>query len=324
MNYYVKAFLALFVVLTLMACGKNNTPSTNEPTDHSSEEPIPPEQFPDQFLSSNFEKLYNQTSESLQEMVSLKQLETLGNDFIKDVESFELVSEMPINNLTEYQWLSDGGDKGIRAHFDDEGIIHALLLVPITSASDSDENYTENTYQMPMTGEWFTFWGGTNELVNYHYSLEVQRYAYDLLIVQDRKTFEGDPADNESYYAFGESVVAPADGIVISVENNIPDNTPTVDTNTGQPLGNHVIIKHENNEYSVIAHLQEGSLEVSQGDNVTAGDVLGKVGNSGNSSEPHIHFHVADGPDWEEATSIRIKLESGEEPIRGDKVTGYE
>lgn len=309
-------------MLALVACS-NNTPSSHEPAESSSEEPVTPEQFPEEFLGRNFEGLYNQTSDSFQEVVTLTQFQALGDDFIEGVENFELVTEMPFKGITEYQWLSDGGDKGIRAHFDDDHTINALLLVPITLDPEGDETYTLNTYQMPMTGEWFTFWGGTNELVNYHYSLEVQRYAYDLFIVKGDTTFEGDPTDNESYYAFGEDVLAPADGIVVSVENNMEDNTPTVDTNTEQPLGNHVIIEHENNEYSVIAHLQEGSLEVNEGDNVHAGDVLGKVGNSGNSSEPHIHFHVADGPDWEKATSIRIKLEDGKDPIRGDIVTGF-
>lgn len=73
----------------------------------------------------------------------------------------------------------------------------------------------------------------------------------------------------------------------------------------------------------MIAHFQKGSLKVKEGDQVKAGDLLGSVGNSGNSSEPHIHFHVADGENWQEATSIRIKLKDGIEPVRGEKVTGF-
>src|SRR5699024_5014701 len=132
-----------------------------------------------------------------------------------------------------------------------------------------------------------------------HYSLENQRYAYDLLILEGDSTFEGDPADNESYHAFGKDVVAPSDGMVVSVENSIPDNIPTVDTNTEEPLGNHVIMEHENNEYSVIAHLQEGTVDVSEGDLLNAGDLLVLAGNSGNSSESYIHFYLSDGAEWE-------------------------
>lgn len=72
----------------------------------------------------------------------------------------------------------------------------------------------------------------------------------------------------------------------------------------------------------MLAHSQHGTVEVEKGQEVSAGEVLGLAGNSGNSSEPHIHFHVADSPNWREAASIRIKLE-GEEPVRGETVTGF-
>src|SRR5699024_1130312 len=325
MKIYIKALLAAFLVLVLVACGESDQGSSNEEADNDNnpEEPIVAGKFPDEFLAGNFEKIYNQTSDSFQDTVSLDELEELGNDFNKDVKKFELISTLPFGELTEYQWINDEGDKGIRSYFAKDLTIDGILLIPLTSYPESDERYTENTYQMPITEEWFTFWGGTNELLNYHYALEHQRYAYDLLILEGDSTFEGDPADNESYHAFGKDVVAPSDGVVVSVENSIPDNTPMVDTNTEEPLGNHEIMEHENNEYSVIAHLQEGTVEVSEGDQLNAGDLLGLAGNSGNSSEPHIHFHVANSAEWEEATSIRIKLENEENPIRGDMVTGF-
>ncbi len=305
----------------LVACNNDNESEQEE--NNPSEETVSADQFPNEFLANNFEIIYNQTSESFQEMVSLDEFQEVGSDFNSGVNSLELVSEMPIQNLTEYQWISDEGDKGITTHFADDQTIEGIQLTPVTSHPESDEVYTENTYQMPMTGEWFTFWGGTNELVNYHYAVESQRYAFDLVIVEEDSTYKGDPTNNESYYAFGKDVVAPREGLVVSVENNIPDNTPTVDTNAEEPLGNHVILEHENNEYSFIAHFKQGSLEIDEGDQVNAGDLLGNVGNSGNSSEPHIHFHVGDGVDLEESTSIRIKLENGEEPVRGDFVEGF-
>ena len=91
---------------------------------------------------------------------------------------------MPILGMTEYQWVSDGGDKGIRSYFADDLTIEGLQLMPISSYPESDAQYTENTYQMLITEEWFTFWGGTNELVNYHYAVKGQRYAFDLLILE--------------------------------------------------------------------------------------------------------------------------------------------
>jgi len=323
MKFYIKTLLALFLVIVLAACGETDKDSPNEETDNNDEEPITAEELPDEFLAGNYEMIYNQTSNSFQDMVSMDEFEEMSIDFHKGVKNYELISSMPFGELTEYQWINDEGNKGIRSLFAEDLTIEVLYLTPLSSYPESDERYSENTYRMPITEEWFTFWGGTNELLNYHYALEHQRYAYDLSIFEGDSTFEGDPTDNESYHAFGKDVVAPRDGVVVSVENEIADNTPTVGTNTEEPLGNHVIMEHENNEYSVIAHLQEGTVEVREGDQLSAGDLLGLAGNSGSSSEPHIHFHVADNAKWEEASSIRIKLESEENPVRGDVVTGF-
>ncbi len=61
--------------------------------------------------------------------------------------------------------------------------------------------------------------------------------------------------------------------------------------------GNYVMIDHGKSEYSLYAHLQPGSVRVHIGDNVKAGEVIGKLGSSGNSTWPHLHFHVCDKPD---------------------------
>ncbi|MGY0691842.1 peptidoglycan DD-metalloendopeptidase family protein [Virgibacillus sp. FSP13] len=325
MKIYLKIFSVLFLAIGLVACGgtKKGSSSEQEDTKSTFKKLASADQFPDQFLAGNFEALYEQTSDTFQAKVPLKQFINLGEGFNKGVDGYQLVSKIPIQNMIEYQWISEKGDKGIRSYFADDLTIEGLQLLPITSYPESDEQYTENTYRMPVTEKWFTFWGGTNELVNYHYVSENQRYAYDLVMMNGDTSFKGDPANNESYYAFGKEVVAPRGGVVVSVENAIPDNTPTVDTNTEEPLGNHVIIEHENNEYSVIAHLREGSLKIVEGDKVSANDLVGLVGNSGNSSEPHIHFHVVDSPKWKEATSIRIKFANGIDPVRGDIVTGF-
>lgn len=317
MKAYLTIFLSLFLAIILSGCGK----AEKDPVEN--ETAISPDQFTDRFLAGDFEALYNQTSDDFQDMVTLESFIELGEGFNADVEGFELVSEMPIDHVTEYQWISERGDKGIRSYFSEDHTIEGMQLMPLSVFPESDEKYTENIYQMPINEEWYTFWGGTNELVNYHYAHENQRYAYDLLIVEAGNSFDGDSEDNESYFAFGKEVLAPLEGVVVSTENSIPENTPLVETNAEEPLGNHVIIEHKNNEYSVIAHLQENSLQVSEGDSVAAGDVVGLAGNSGNSSEPHIHFHVADGEDWENATSIRINFKNGEEPVRGETTTGF-
>lgn len=327
------SFIAI-LVLGLAACSKEDDTSKQSKKDDDAEasqpeeeevsyDPIPAADFSEEFLAGDFERIYAQISQEFQNQVSLEELEQLGSDFNQDVDSFELVSEMPLLGMTEYQWVSNNGEKGIRSYWIEDLTIEGLQLMPISTFPDSDAIYTENTYQMPINEEWFTFWGGTNELVNYHYAVESQRYAYDLLIMEEGNSFEGEPTENESYFAFNKDVVAPLAGVVVSTENEIADNMPNVETNSDELLGNHVIIEHDNNEYSIIAHLKQGSVEVSEGDEVQAGDLLGLTGNSGNSSEPHIHFHVADSANWEEAASIRIKLDKETEPVRGDKVSGF-
>lgn len=56
--------------------------------------------------------------------------------------------------------------------------------------SESDKKYSQNTYIMPIKEEWFVFWGGVNEFVNYHYAYEAQRFAYDLVIMKNDSTFK--------------------------------------------------------------------------------------------------------------------------------------
>ena len=219
----------------------------------------------------------------------------------------------------ECQWLAT--DRGIRAYFSNDGTIGGLQFLPIASYPKSDRIYTRNQYKMPIKEEWMTFWGGLNELVNYHYPYETQRYAYDLIMMRNGFSYDGSPDQNENYYAFGKEVVAPLDGIVISLENEVKDNIPTLEVNEDQPLGNYIIIEHTHGEYSLLAHFKQNSLLVSIGDYVKAGDLLGQCGNSGHSSEPHIHYQISDEPDVINANSLRIKLDI--EPVRGDTVRGF-
>ncbi|MDY0406827.1 M23 family metallopeptidase [Virgibacillus sp. 179-BFC.A HS] len=139
--------------------------------------------------------------------------------------------------------------------------------------------------------------------------MENQRYAFDFLVVKDNYSYVGDQAKNESYHIFNTDVIAPADGKVIKVENQIKDNEPVGKMNEKHPAGNYVIIDHGNLGYSMLAHFKNKSIQVKPGDLVKIGDALGKVGNSGNSGEPHIHFQAGDSPDLEKMKSIRMQFD---------------
>ena len=106
-----------------------------------------------------------------------------------------------------------------------------------------------------------------------------------------------DPSDNKNYRAYGNEIHAVADGVVTQVKDGIPQNTPGAST-LAVPItletigGNHVIMEIGNGLFAFYAHMQPGSLRVKVGDQVKRGQVLGLVGNTGNSSEPHLHFQI--------------------------------
>lgn len=128
-----------------------------------------------------------------------------------------------------------------------------------------------------------------------------QRFAIDWVQKRDDgSTFTGDSKDNKNYRCYGAEALAVADGVVVATKDGIPENIPGA-TSRAVPItletvgGNHVILDIGNGNFAFYAHLQPGSLKVKLGDKVRKGQVLGLVGNSGNSTEPHLHFHISNG-----------------------------
>ena len=147
--------------------------------------------------------------------------------------------------------------------------------------------------RLPLEGRWWVFWGGDTVGQNYHAASREQRHAVDLVIWQDGSTFRTDGATNEDYYAWGQTVLAPVDATVVEVVDGFPANPPgALPEDPPDVFGNHVVLQLGNNAFLYLAHLQEGSIPVARGERVTAGTPVGLVGNSGNSSEPHLHMHA--------------------------------
>src|SRR6185437_13002027 len=124
-----------------------------------------------------------------------------------------------------------------------------------------------------------------------------QRYAIDWVRVgADLSSFHGDPKDNRSYLCYGEQVLAVADGVVAEVKDgivqNVPNQPPAVPITLDTLAGNHINLDLGGGVFAMYAHLQPGSLRVKLGDRVKRGQVLALLGNSGNSSEPHLHFQL--------------------------------
>ncbi|MGE8001162.1 peptidoglycan DD-metalloendopeptidase family protein [Lysinibacillus sp. NPDC093190] len=279
-----------------------------------------PEEIIDIWLREGYEKVYDATSKDFQKMVTLEQFMELSTFFNKGVKKYQLETKTKLQNLTHYVWSDDKREKVVVASFDEFNQIQRFYLKPFTAYPKTDQQYTENKFIMPIRGEWFVFWGGTNEFVNYHYVYENQRYAYDLVKVQDGQSYQNSQIRNENFYAFDEDIIAPADGKIVKVVDGKKDNVPGK-MDEHNPAGNYVMIEHANHEFSMIAHFKNNSILVKAGEIVTEGQLIGKCGNSGNSSEPHIHFQVMDSPDLVYGKSIRILFKDGKEPIQGDTIS---
>ncbi|WP_260684413.1 M23 family metallopeptidase [Rhodococcus sp. KBS0724] len=128
-----------------------------------------------------------------------------------------------------------------------------------------------------------------------------ERFAVDYVqLTSDGKMFNGDRTSVDSYPYYGSDVLAVAEGKIVSMVNDLPEQTPganPVGLTLDQYGGNHVVQDLGNGRFAFYAHLQTGSVPLQVGDNLSAGQVLGKLGNSGNTDAPHLHFHIMDGPD---------------------------
>jgi hypothetical protein len=127
-----------------------------------------------------------------------------------------------------------------------------------------------------------------------------QRFAVDWERIDDEgRLLRGDPKDNGSYHIFGDPVLAVADATVVASRNDLPEQPPGK-LPDGLPIdeadGNFVILEVASGAYALYAHMQPGSVRVRAGDRVRRGDQIGRVGNSGNTQAPHLHFQMMDGP----------------------------
>jgi len=158
----------------------------------------------------------------------------------------------------------------------------------------------------PLVGDnWLAANGPSNTSGHRHALIEMdgrayisQRFAIDWVELNaDGEAFHGDSKDNKNYRAYGAEIYSVADGLVTEVKDGIPQNTPG-ENSRAVPMtletvgGNHVIMKIGDGLYAFYAHLQPGSLRVKVGDRVRRGQILGLVGNSGNSTQPHLHFDI--------------------------------
>ena len=213
-------------------------------------------------------------------------------------------------------------------------ILFLLFFLILLNGCQKDQKQYRDTGNLklilPFNGEWTTVWGGDTKELNYHHKSRGQKYAFDFIITDESgKSYKNDGKRNEDYYAFGKELIAPCDGEVAVAIDGIKDNVPGRKNKLYVP-GNAVILKCGKGKYYFLAHLKNGSVKVKQGQNVKQGQVVGLCGNSGNASEPHLHFHLQDREDMIKAVGkkcffdkIRVngQVKKNHSPIKGEKVT---
>lgn len=203
-----------------------------------------------------------------------------------------------------------------------------------THFPDSLPQLERNTtsLSLPFQGKWYVKWGGPEVAQNYHNAHRNMKGAIDFIQQgQDGKSYRSDGQYNEDYYAYGQQVIAPCDGKVVKRITGIKDNS------IGRPsavhtYGNAIVLQTKHEEYLLLAHLQEKSILVQEGQEVGRGDPLARCGNSGYSSEPHLHFivqnvanlfHPTGADSFFDNIEVNGVLKQDYSPVQGDMVRNY-
>lgn len=195
--------------------------------------------------------------------------------------------------------------------------------------------------EFPLRGEWYSPNTPGTKIPSHGTDQLGTRYAYDFIQVDWNRTgcpayrvsfpeylFFGVPLNQ--YYCWGQEVYAPCDGVVVQAKDGYAENKRTnlfldlfnayknahffnpESDNVQTVAGNFIIIKYDDNIYAALVHLQTGSIQVSVGQSVKKGDLIGKVGHSGNSFAPHLHFQLMDSCDIATAKGLPCAFEKYE------------
>ncbi len=318
----MKQFSFFFLLLALLSCKGQKV---------SSKEDSPADRIVGYYNQEKYDSIFLMFSQEMKESLPLNKTKVFFEQLQQDaghIEKYQFIttketaSRYRANFQNTVLWLDISQNK--------YGKIDGLLFSPY----DGPEAATavvrnKTTMTLPFSGEWFVFWGGDTKEQNYHVSTKAQKNAFDMVISDSSgKSYRSDGKTNEDYYAFGQSLTAPCDAAVVAVIEGVKDNVPG-EMNPDQLTGNTVILKTAHNEYLFFAHFKLNSVKVKTGESVKKGQLLGLCGNSGNSSEPHLHFHIQNQEKMAGATGIKCYFEklmvngafkTDYSPVRGERI----
>jgi hypothetical protein len=214
--------------------------------------------------------------------------------------------EYPIHKLIyEFEFETEKGDH-IKSDISIDPTIYlqkAMLALPFSGTclvTDGHDFLSHHRRNFPLTHPLMRQIGivGNNS-----------RFAYDFVLLDNElRMFKNPPLRNEDFFCWGKPVLSPGGGRIASVANDFPDNPlyapppfdlqahiKNPDAAMESHMGNYAIIDHGSDEFSILAHMQKGSVLVGAGDKVSEGEQIGRIGNSGDSGSPHIHYQLQNG-----------------------------
>jgi len=289
------------------------------------------ESFEVNYNADNFEAIFSSFSPEMQKALPLDRTKEFLTGLKK--QAGKITKRQFVTYEQTYASYKTNFERALFAvniSVDNNAKINGLFVKPFKENNLPKLDRNSTKLILPFNNEWTVIWGGDTKELNYHVESEAQKNAFDILILNEKgHSFKTDGKTNEDYYAFGKDLIAPCDGEVVLVVDGVKDNIPGI-LNPIYVPGNSVIIKTKNNEFLVFAHFKQHSILVKQGQMIKQGQLLGLCGNSGNSSEPHLHFHIQNVEDMNSATGVKCyfdkihvngQLKTDYSPIQKEKIS---
>jgi murein DD-endopeptidase MepM/ murein hydrolase activator NlpD len=288
-------------------------------------------EFEKNYNSDEYQEIFKMFSDEMKTYLPIEQT----TDFLKGLnnQAGKITSREFIKyengTYASYKTTFERAIFALNISIDKNSKINGLLVKPFKESNLPKLERNQTKFILPFKGEWTVFWGGDTKELNYHVENEAQKGAFDIIITDENgKSHNNNGERNEDYFAFEKELIAPCEAEAVLVVDGIKDNKPG-EFNTIYIPGNTVIHKTNNGEYLFFAHFKQNSIVVKQGQKVKKGELLGLCGNSGNSSEPHLHFHIQNVEDMNKATGAKSYFEkiyvNGElkkdySPIKNEKI----
>ncbi len=318
----IKQFAFIAILFILQCCDGKINPSKEE---------LPVKIIVEYYNQKHYDSIFFMFSQKMKEDLPLDKTRDFFSQLLKDaglLSKYTFISKS--GNLARHKAEFDSTVLWLDISQNELGKIDGLLFTPYDGPGEETAVLRNQTkMSLPFSGEWFVFWGGDTKEENYHISSKAQRHAFDIVMTDSTgKTFRTDGKLNEDYYAFGQKLIAPCDAKVMAVVESVIDNVPG-EMNPEQLTGNSVVLQTATGEYLLLAHFKLNSIKVKPGEAVKKGQLLGQCGNSGNSSEPHLHFHIQNQEKLAGASGFKChfeklivngKIKTDYSPVKGERI----